>query len=521
MDKSWKYITISVSAFICYCNTLWGSFLFDDTEAIVKNKDVMPSTSINEIFRNDFWGTNISLNSSHKSYRPLTILSYRLNVIYSNNILDSFQFHATNVILYGVLCLLTIPVFELFLKKRKHEYLHEIAFMSSLLFTVHPVHTESVAALVGRADILGSIFFLVTILLYHGSLKQKSVLLLIMSLLVTIAAVLCKENTIMVLGMCIAYDVFQQSRRKKIWNNFFNLYFILRMLILISSGVIILYCRLKIMNFEGPTFTSIDNPAAFSSNSLIKVFTFSYIYLINLFILIWPEWLCFDWSMGCIPLIENFCDIRVFAVVLFWLLLVLATHKFFKKIYETTLIDGSLMGICLMILPFIPASNIFFTVGFVIAERTLLLPSAGFCFLVVIGFTKLERSMSNREVPKRLFYVLCVIFATKTILRNFDWLKEERLFSSALEVCPLNAKVHYNIAKVAADRDLKELALVEYKKALDLNPNYEQAMNNLANLLREEKKYEEAEILLRKSLEVSIWIRNVIKRLLLLGKWLF
>lgn len=47
------------------------------------------------------------------------------------------------------------------------------------------------------------------------------------------------------------------------------------------------------------------------------------------------------------------------------------------------------MGICLTILPFVPAANIFMKVGFVIAERTLLLPSVGYCFLVVYGFKKL------------------------------------------------------------------------------------------------------------------------------------
>lgn len=60
--------------------------------------------------------------------------------------------------------------------------------------------------------------------------------------------------------------------------------------------------------------------------------------------------------------------------------------------------DGSVMGICLMILPFIPASNLFFIVGFVIAERTLLLPSAGFCFLVVIGFYKLSKMLNSQKV---------------------------------------------------------------------------------------------------------------------------
>lgn len=90
----------------------------------------------------------------------------------------------------------------------------------------------------------------------------------------------------------------------------------------------------------------------------------------------------------------------------------------------------------------------------------------------------------------------------RSILRNVDWLSEERLFVSALEVCPLNAKVHYNIAKVAADNNNSDLALIEYKRAIELNPNYEQAMNNLANLLREDKKFREAEILLRKAIHV-------------------
>ena len=94
------------------------------------------------------------------------------------------------------------------------------------------------------------------------------------------------------------------------------------------------------------------------------------------------------------------------------------------------------------------------------------------------------------------------MFLARTVQRNFDWLTEEKLFMSALHVCPLNAKVHYNIAKVAADANNKNLALTEYAEAIRLNPNYEQAMNNLANLLREDKKFVEAEVFLRKALEI-------------------
>lgn len=82
-------------------------------------------------------------------------------------------------------------------------------------------------------------------------------------------------------------------------------------------------------------------------------------------------------------------------------------------------------------------------------------------------------------------------------------------------MCPLNAKVHYNVGKVAADENNKSLATQEYRKAIELNPRYEQAMNNLANLLREDKKFDEAEVLLRKAVEIRLVFRNILKQLFL------
>lgn len=130
----------------------------------------------------------------------ISLFFFRLNVIYSNNKIDAFQFHATNVILYGLLCILTIPVFELLLRKKKIEkYADDTAFLSSLLYTVHPVHTECVAGLVGRADILCSILFFIVILLYDKVLSKKSPMLFGLVLVVTTAAILCKETAITVL----------------------------------------------------------------------------------------------------------------------------------------------------------------------------------------------------------------------------------------------------------------------------------------------------------------------------------
>lgn len=49
------------------------------------------------------------------------------------------------------------------------------------------------------------------------------------------------------------------------------------------------------------------------------------------------------------------------------------------------------MGLALLVVPFLPASNLFFTVGFVVAERVLYLSSLGSCLIVVLGFVVLSR----------------------------------------------------------------------------------------------------------------------------------
>uniref|UniRef100_A0AAR2JIP9 Transmembrane and TPR repeat-containing protein 4 n=1 Tax=Pygocentrus nattereri TaxID=42514 RepID=A0AAR2JIP9_PYGNA len=68
---------VALVALVCFINSYDGDFVFDDSEAIINNKDLNPATPLNNIWKNDFWGSNLSSNSSHKSYRPLTVLTFR------------------------------------------------------------------------------------------------------------------------------------------------------------------------------------------------------------------------------------------------------------------------------------------------------------------------------------------------------------------------------------------------------------------------------------------------------------
>lgn len=71
------YCAVAAVAVACYINAIWGDFVHDDIPAIVQNRDVTGETSLLQVFRNDFWGSAMSDPSSHKSYRPLTTLSFR------------------------------------------------------------------------------------------------------------------------------------------------------------------------------------------------------------------------------------------------------------------------------------------------------------------------------------------------------------------------------------------------------------------------------------------------------------
>lgn len=103
-------------------------------------------------------------------------------------------------------------------------------------------------------------------------------------------------------------------------------------------------------------------------------------------------------------------------------------------------------SLCLLAIPFLPATNLFFYVGFVVAERVLYIPSMGFCLLVAVGmrclYVKLRRKLS-RDLVLGCCAALVLLFGIKTVLRNRDWRNEEMLYKSGISVNP--AKGNFNM----------------------------------------------------------------------------
>ncbi|KAG0717996.1 Transmembrane and TPR repeat-containing protein 1 [Chionoecetes opilio] len=110
----------------------------------------------------------------------------------------------------------------------------------------------------------------------------------------------------------------------------------------------------------------------FIEQNLLEVLTFWYLPVFNVWLLLCPLTLAHDWQMGSMPLITSPADPRNVASLLFYaaLLLLLRAGCAMKGREGKTV----LLAVSLLVLPFLPATNLFFTVGFVVAERILYIP---------------------------------------------------------------------------------------------------------------------------------------------------
>ncbi|XP_060022618.1 protein O-mannosyl-transferase TMTC1 isoform X5 [Lagenorhynchus albirostris] len=538
---------------LCYGRSLQGEFVHDDVWAIVNNPDVRPGAPLRwGIFSNDFWGKGMAENTSHKSYRPLCVLTFKLNIFLTG--MNPFYFHAVNVILHCLVTLVLMYTCDKTVFKNRG-----LAFVTALLFAVHPVHTEAVAGIVGRADVLACLLFLLAFLSYSRSVDQcrvgecfpptASPFFLLLSLCLGTCAMLVKETGVTVFGVCLVYDLFSLSHNHD----------------KSSNGVVHQRSPQRpgsSLPTAPPAYPLRENgkqqrfphkgawggchtplpPEPKSSGfpvspravwSLMRFLTYSYLLAFNVWLLLAPVTLCYDWQVGSIPLVETIWDTRNLATILLAVVMALLSLHCLAAVKRLEHREV-LVGLLFLVFPFIPASNLFFRVGFVVAERVLYMPSMGYCILFVHGMSKLCTWL-NRCGAATLSVstvLLLLLFSWKTVKQNEIWLSRESLFRSGVQTLPHNAKVHYNYANFLKDqgrnreaiyhyrtalklyprhasalnnlgtltRDTAE-AKMYYQRALQLNPQHNRALFNLGNLLRSQEKKEEAIILLKDSIK--------------------
>ncbi|KAJ8245605.1 hypothetical protein GJAV_G00272540 [Gymnothorax javanicus] len=311
--------------------------------------------------------------------------SSRLNVVLGG--MTPLYFHMVNVCLHCAVSVLLMLTCErsVFQDGRP-------AFLTALLFAVHPIHTEAVSGIVGRADVLACLLFLLSFLSYVRSIDRTcsgetapptvSYWSLLLSLLLGTCAMLVKETGVTVFGVCVVYDALVLCRKpllsylscaasKDVPRAFSPC--LKRTCVVTAYVAIIMSFRLWVMGGSMPLFSEQDNPASFCPHVLTRFLTYCYLLAFNAWLLLAPTVLCYDWQVGSIPLVESLWDVRNIATLLLGVaLLCLCLHCFASL--QRPEQKEVLVGLLFLVFPFIPASNLFFRVGFVVAERVLYMP---------------------------------------------------------------------------------------------------------------------------------------------------
>jgi len=487
---------LGLLSILVYINSLPCGFVFDDISAVVDNKDLRPHYSVTNLFWHDFWGTPMSREHSHKSYRPLCVLTFRLNYLLHE--LEPWGYHLVNILLHALVSILYYKVSLAFVSHNV-----KVAKICSYLFAVHPVHAEAVTGVVGRAELLSSVFFLLTILTYKNAVFKGLWSHLAISMASVGCAMLCKEQGITVLGILVCYELFivqnLDLRNLSTWiksgnnNELTNLGkqpfwpCFIRLVTVICTGILLLLSRFIIMGHTLPVFTNFDNPASYADTPA-KQLTWAYLVPVNFWLLLAPAQLLCDWTMGTIPLVTTLADPRNIATLI---LFVILAHLAYAALSNNRAL---LMSLALLAVPFLPASNLFFPVGFVVAERVLYVPSMGYCLLVALGFNALLKMMPT----KKQFLWCCLVYLVvvnglRCLVRNQDWRTEESIFLAGLKVSQNNAKLWNNVGHALESKKEYSQALTFFQQATSAQPDDVGAHINVGRTLNHLERYSEAE----------------------------
>ena len=224
----------------------------------------------------------------------------------------------------------------------------------------------------------------------------------------------------------------------------------------------------------------------------------SYLGAFNSWLLLSPSHLSPEYAGNTLPLITTFMDWRNIATLLTFVVCgvfsVFAVNRGKNDMKKRV----SVVGLLFAVLPYLPASNLFFPVGFVVAERILYLPSMGFCMLVGYGAYTMIKSHQKLLSNFAKFFLLFVllIHTTKTVLQNRVWLSEKDLYISAVRSYPTNNKMWHNLGTQLNEGIGLSQSEWLMRQSIAADPYYIPGYTDLGTVLTKQNKKEEAEMVI-------------------------
>ena len=444
-------MALTLVALIAYSNSFSAGFVFDNSVLIKDSRlKAVTQENLDLIWNQEYW-YNWSISGL---YRPLSTISYLFNYAILGNGEHPAGYHWINFLLHAVnLCL----VYALGLL-----LVGDIgpAFAMAAVWALHPLLTESVTNIVGRADLLSAFGVLAGLLCYvkatQGSVRGSLPWLGGIAAVTAVGA-FSKESAVVVIAVMLLYDF--SFRRDLSWSRRLPGYAAAALPLLVY-----LYIRGDVLGKLPAThFTFGDNPLLggdFWTSRLTAVKVIGKYFRL----LVWPHRLSADYSYNQIPLFAwqfNAEDAKAI------LALAICVGAAALAILWCRRRPSVFFFIAFFFVTLAPTSNVFLRIGTIMAERFLYLPAIAFAGLVVMGVYALCANKGRYAAPGVLA-VICLALAARTYARNFDWQDEKSLFGSAVQNSPNSYKAHMSVAAAWNDGTPAGLAkaLDEIAKAL-------------------------------------------------------
>jgi tetratricopeptide (TPR) repeat protein len=470
MSYKIQALIIGLLAIIFYGNTYNNEYALDDEVVIVRNAYVLegfkgiPDIITHDAYESYFERLGTSDHLTGGRYRPLSIvtfaieqqlfgavpgdkadsvanynMSYGMDEPYERMFLQQMHIrHLVNVFLFA----LSVIVLLYFLRFVVFRQSPLAAFIAALIFTIHPIHTEVVANVKSRDEIMSLLFICLTFIFAFKYQEEKKIKLLIAALVSYFLAFLCKEYAITLLFLLpLSFYLFSGKRAMGS---------LLATVPYLLVAVLYMFCRFSVVGLgDGAVINDIQvNPYAFASPAQ-KLATEIATSLNYLKLLLAPHPLSSDYSYNQIPY-KDFSGAVVWIAILFYLSLAAGFFYFLKRrnvlSFAIAFYSCNLLMVC----------NIVFDIGATMGERLIYHASVGFAvaaaYFVCKGFERIA-------VPKRRAWVLGVFILLvvlpsgyETTARNKDWKNNETLYFKDIQASPNSFLLNTNVAALLVNR---------------------------------------------------------------------
>ena len=481
---------IMLFAFVLYGNTIQHDYTQDDGIVITDNMFTtkglagIPGLLKYDTFYGYFKEAGKAMLVSGGRYRPLTPVMFAVEwQLFGKkpmvgHLLNIFWYGLTGIVLY--LLLLKLLVTD---DAKQTENRTLMALGATLLFMAHPLHTEAVANIKGRDEIITLLGSLTALYWSMQNFENQSFIKKIMIGVVFFLALMSKENAITFLAIVpMAFYFFKKTSIATALKQTLPLF---------AAAAVFLLIRGVVLNWQlgGKSMELLNNPFLIhlGNGRWVDMPMGQHVGMIlftlgkYIMLLLFPITLTHDYYPMQVD-VKSLGDWRaLLSLVVYAALIAVAIWRFKQR-------DIVSFSILFFLITTSIISNIVFPIGTNMSERFMFMPSVGFCLLLAYGI----RHINNQEIRIGLLVALLCTFALKTITRNPTWKSNETLFLTDVNTSTNSAKLQMAAGGILVDKANTEtdaLKKAEYlkeslphlEKALELHPTYKVAFQYKGN----------------------------------------